>query len=89
MKKRMTVRTMDDRWKRNTKNGQKDRKEAYSDGKQLEGCSADLPGERVSESQCGNKGRGWCTGNTWQKEGAGGQKTTGWASVEDNSERKH
>ena len=37
-----TCETMEDWWKRNTKNGQKDRKGSYSDGKQLEGCSAPI-----------------------------------------------
>ena len=89
MKTPMTVRTMDDQWKRNTKNGRADRKRSYSDGKWLEGFIADLLGERVSESQCGNKGRDWYTGNTWQTEGADSKKTTGWGRTSVSGRQPH
>ena len=44
------------------------------DGLQGGEHSADLLRERVSKSQCGNKGRDWYTGSTWQTEDADGQK---------------
>ena len=60
------------------------------DGLQGGEHSADLLRERVSKSQCGNKGRDWYTGSTWQTEDADGQKTSGWARtcVEGNREQE-
>jgi hypothetical protein len=58
------------------KNGQTDWKGSYSDGKWLEGCIA--LGSWCQIRNAETRGVAGTPETHWQKEGAGGQKTTGW-----------